>query len=198
MLSAWLRLPAKLYDRVRMAQHLIEAQPLLSPPEWEKHEYIRRWAAATGCRIFIETGTYRGDTTLAVADAFDRALTIEADEGLHRLALERFRGLPNVTALHGDSGDVLARVIAEVSQPALFFLDAHTFHSTPVLRELEAIFAHPVKRHVVLVDDARYFIGRRTFPSVRQLAAFVRRKSDYSFRMARDMIFIYPEIKVLV
>lgn len=49
------------------------------PPEWVKHEYIRRWANHTGYRVFVETGTYLATTTREVASAFATVHTIEYD-----------------------------------------------------------------------------------------------------------------------
>jgi len=65
--------------------------------------------------------------------------------------------------------------------------------NTPILRELSAIAAHPVKRHVILIDDARLFIGRDDYPSLESLReAAVRLFPSACFEVADDIIRIYP------
>jgi hypothetical protein len=67
-----------------------------------------------------------------------------------------------VSCIHGESGVELPRVLAHVQEPVLFWLDAHPSGGQtadagfdPILHELDAIYRHPVKRHVILIDDAR-------------------------------------------
>src|SRR5216683_2110769 len=42
----------------------LEAQPMSVLSESEKRDHIRYWQCVTGHQIFIETGTYLGETTL--------------------------------------------------------------------------------------------------------------------------------------
>jgi hypothetical protein len=123
---------------------------------------LRRYARGYPPRVFIETGTHTGDTTAALAPMFQRCVTIELSEQLHAAAARRFSAMPSVSCLQGDSGRVISDVLRALEEPALFWLDAH--HSgdatadagyDPIFEELKAIFAHRVRTHVVLVDDAR-------------------------------------------
>ena len=59
----------------------------------------------TGYKLFVETGTFLGETTLAMSGIFDRCWTVEIDKSLYEQALRRFDGHKNITALHGDSAD---------------------------------------------------------------------------------------------
>src|SRR5678815_4692666 len=72
------------------ARYLIQAQPysLLSGPE--KRAEIKKWQAITGYKLFVETGTFLGDTTLAMSDVFDHCWTVEIDPALHAQARARF------------------------------------------------------------------------------------------------------------
>jgi hypothetical protein len=119
-----------------------------------------RWHARHyGLRLFVETGTCFGDTTAAVAELFDRCWTVELSEELHRRACEKFKGT-NVECLQGDSGVLLPQIVAGLSQPALFWLDAHATGGPatadagydPTSAELDAIFGSSLP-HVVLIDD---------------------------------------------
>jgi hypothetical protein len=171
--------------------------PPLDQFKWAVLLAFQRWS---GARVLIETGTYKGDTTESLRTYFDRVETIEADANLFQAAQWRFASAPNVRVHHGDSGAVLPRILAELSERAVFWLDAHwcgghtfgEYLSAAVMPELEAIFAHPVKDHVVLIDDARYFCGHYGYPSINQLRRWVmERRPEFTFDIALDSIRIY-------
>ena len=122
---------------------------------------LRRHARVFGPRLFVETGTCRGDTTVAVADLFERCYTIELSPEFCAEARKRLAPFAHVTCIEGESSVELPKVLQKIAEPALFWLDAHPTGShaadagfDPLFRELDAIYAHPVKRHVILVDDA--------------------------------------------
>lgn len=134
----------------------------LPSPPFVKVIALRRYARHFGLQVFIETGTAAGETTAGVADLFQRCTTIELSEHLHARAASRFARLPHVLCLRGDSGIVLEQVLAQLGEPALFWLDAHASGGDtadagydPIFKELAAIYAHPVEGHVILIDDAR-------------------------------------------
>ena len=106
-------------------RYLVQAQPysLLSGPE--KRAVIRQWQEMTGHRLFVETGTFLGDTALAMADVFDRCWTVEIDPALYEQAAAKLRDRPNVTALRGDSGTQKRDIVAALDAPAIFRLDGH-------------------------------------------------------------------------
>jgi hypothetical protein len=124
---------------------------------------IRWYARHYKPRFFIETGTFMGDTTAAVADLFEQCFTIELSDQLFQRASERFSKTGNVRCLQGDSGRVISDLIRSgLSGPALFWLDAHASGGVtadagydPIFAELEAIFAAASTEHVILIDDAR-------------------------------------------
>lgn len=140
-----------------------EPRPLCVPPTpLVKIAAIRRYARDYGLRAFVETGTFNGDTTAAVANIFAECFTIELSPTLHMRALERFAPTPNVRCLQGDSVAVLPDVIEQIKMPTLFWLDAHFSGGVtanaghdPLLDELAAIYARGGGRDVVLIDDAR-------------------------------------------
>ena len=113
---------------------------------------------------FVETGTYRGDTAAWASGHFARVTTIEMSPAYHAATQTRFRAQTGVRTVCGASGTVLGEVVAALSQPALFWLDAHWSGldtagqdaECPVLEEIAHINASPLA-HAVLVDDARLF-----------------------------------------
>lgn len=127
-------------------------------------------------KIFVETGTRHGDMIEMVGSHFEKTYSIELDPELYRKARERFDGRGDVTLIEGDSGEAISTVLAEIHEPALFWLDAHGNtvpvdgpNPAPIKKELEAIFAHPVTGHVILIDDARHF-DTRGISIIRRLA----------------------------
>ena len=113
---------------------------------------------------FVETGTYRGETTAWAADHFPRVTTIELSSQFHAAAVERFRTQPHVRVLNGNSVAVLREIVPGLAGAAIFWLDAHWSGLDTAGREAEcplldeiAVINAVSRQHVVLVDDARLF-----------------------------------------
>jgi hypothetical protein len=137
-------------------------------------------------KVAVETGTYFGAGALQLASLCDRVWSIERDGELAEFAQETYAHVGNLTIVQGDSAECMERVLLEVDEPTLFFLDAHWFRLSPradvalspqcrVLEELEAIRSccRHIERSVVMVDDALMFLGalprpfvRKDFPSI--------------------------------
>lgn len=183
------------------ARYLIQAQPhsLLTGPE--KRAELKQWQAMTGYQLFVETGTFLGETTLAMSGIFERCWTVEIDKALYEQALHRFEGRANITALHGDSESLIVKILSEIDAPAVFWLDGHYSRAntgrgaidTPIVNELTRIFEHPIKTHVILIDDARQFLGINGYPTIKALHRFVRDHSPYRLRVSNDIIKLYNE-----
>jgi hypothetical protein len=143
-------------------------------PSLLKQRVVLAHAREFGLRTFVETGTYWGAMVDACKHAFTRIYSIELQRDFYLRARRKFARYPHVKVLHGDSAAVLPGVLAEVSEGALFWLDAHYSAGltargpadTPALQELELIWAHPVKGHLILVDDARLFAGTGGWPAL--------------------------------
>ncbi len=110
---------------------------------------------------FVETGTFGGDAIqLALNAGFTKVRSIEFDANLCQNAQRRFSNNPNVRIDHGDSSIDLWRLIQDLDEPATFWLDAHVCpprtdggKNCPLLEELEQIKRHPIKTHIILIDD---------------------------------------------
>nr|VFK56979.1 MAG: methyltransferase, FkbM family [Candidatus Kentron sp. TUN]VFK64723.1 MAG: methyltransferase, FkbM family [Candidatus Kentron sp. TUN] len=166
---------------------------------------ITRICDGFGPRAFIETGTFRGETAIWAASRFDRVWTVELSEQHYeknRLYLDR---VPNITALRGDSRQVLARLAGEVREAAVFWLDAHYCGSPtadvddqcPLLGELEAIAARPYG-DFVLIDDARLFLSREgassRWPSIFDIGKQLEKFADPKYvAIIDDVIVAVPE-----
>ena len=137
--------------------------------EDDKRNILIDYARRFGPKTFIETGTYKGDTVKAMlqADCFDIIHTIDIYADRVDKAERRFASFPQVYCWQGDSAIVLPELLADLVEPALFWLDAHHsgkqiarkegLISTPIVAELTSILKHDCAAdHVILIDDYRY------------------------------------------
>lgn len=171
------------------------------PPDPIKHRILRHYARKYRLTIFVETGTYFGNTIEAVRAHFDRVYSIELSAELHGAAVTRFRDAKSILLIQGDSSVELGKLMSEIDLPALFWLDGHFSagvtargdSDTPILRELEHIFDATPLDHVIIIDDARYFGRDPEYPSVDDIKTFVaERRPNYRVTVADDAIRITP------
>lgn len=171
------------------------------PPAPVKQQIVREYGAEFGLTTLVETGTFLGDMIAACRGQFTRIFSIELDPELYRRASRRFRRCTDVTLLHGDSGTKLQEALSQVQEPCLFWLDAHYSAgitaradvNTPVVEELQTIFAHHVRDHVILIDDAVLFVGRNDYPTLETVRETVERaRPGWSLEVRHDVIRIHP------
>lgn len=149
---------------------------------------------------FIETGTYLGETLGYVANLGVHCASIELSQGLYEAASRRFSRQTNVRLVQGDSGQKLPELLRETTTPVLFWLDGHYSSGvtasagihTPISTELQAILNHPIKQHVILIDDARLFDGTNAYPHLDQLLQVIRENGRYSVEVSTDIIRLTP------
>lgn len=162
--------------------------------------YLKRYQY----KYFVETGTFLGDTTDSIARVGShfgmQAITIELADQLYANAVRRFADRPNIRCLHGDSGALMPQVVAGLDAPAIFWLDGHYSggmtacgdSETPVMQELDTIFASPIKNHLILIDDVRLF-GTGGYPAVAEVEALVRQRLPASrVVVSNDILRIEP------
>lgn len=170
-------------------------------PQACKRVLIQDVATRFATRVLIETGTNFGHTVSSAIGCFDTIYSIELNEALWQTAAKRFARHRHVQLRHGDSARELAGILAELSEPALFWLDAHYSGAgtargaldSPIMLELSAIAQHTVRDHVLLIDDARMFDGSDGYPTIagcRESAAAWWPTHD--FDVQDDVIRIVP------
>ena len=213
----WLRTPvyarnlARFYLRLAISRVIYShpaiwraaGRPVPAPPQI-KRGIVRGYAVKHGLPVFVETGTWHGDTTAALAPVMTRLYSIELSEPLYLAAKERFKDDARVTLLHGDSGQILPQLVRELSEPCLFWLDGHFSGGdtvrgateTPIESELQTVLERAaqdpqgVGRSVILIDDARDF-GRGDYPPIAKLRATVKaRFPNAEFSVETDIIRI--------
>ncbi len=159
-----------------------------------------------GLRYFVETGTWKGTTTLWAAQHFEKVWTIEADKGYYERAIGCLSGVGNIIMVLGDSSSQLAQILRGIDEPALLWLDAHWCRASeherhagytqcPLLAELLAVKLRGIK-HIVMIDDARLFLNPPPPPcdpvSWPNLDEVTGALPNYQFRIERDIIMAEP------
>ena len=159
--------------------------------------------------VFVETGTFNGQTIDTVLPFFDEIYTCEASKDLHREAVKKFSGANKVRSLLGDSGRILKDLSPRLrDRSVLFWLDAHWcmdeetagVHSQcPLLQELDAIEELNASS-VIAIDDARLFLCAPPIPyEVEQWPSFdaVLRKlyslsREHEIMVVNDTLIFHP------
>lgn len=127
------------------------------------------------CDYFLETGYYMGSgVDRAIQAGFEKIFSIEissihVENGKKRH--ESYIALGQVNIIKDDSRNLYETIKNYPTKRFLFFLDAHADQSfiheksisCPVLEELEAIKKHPIKNHVILIDDMRLFRSQQAW-----------------------------------
>lgn len=121
---------------------------------------------------FVETGTYKAETTLMAAEKFKHVYTTEIVPALHNesKAKASSKGVKNVSFLLGDSVELLKEIVPKVLDGAVFFLDAHQSgcdtsnngkNHVPLFQELDVILSsydgRTVGPSIFIIDDLRLF-----------------------------------------
>ena len=157
--------------------------------------------------IWIETGTYYGETTKLLSKISKKTISIEADKELFETSKKKLKNLKNVELFHGKSEDLLDKLISENLdfKNICIYLDAHlcqdhlknikTFGSedtaTPILQELEIIkkYYGKFEKFNVLIDDIRLFYGNfQNYPDKNILVDWCK-ENNFSWEIEHD-IFI--------
>jgi FkbM family methyltransferase len=173
--------------------------------------FLTQLAEVFGLQVFIETGTFMGNTTAIAGGVFSEVHTIELSAELAAKARARFAEQPRIRVHQGDSAELLSKILARLTTPALFWLDGHYSEgitargrsNTPILDEIAAIARSGRKDAVILVDDLRLFERRplsvgaasslHGYPTVNELHAAVRAiDPDYQFFVFGDVALAFP------
>ena len=163
--------------------------------------------------FFVETGTFKGETTLWAATHFDHVHTIELSPALFERNTQTFSRVSNITPHLGDSRSKLPVVLDTMGeQPGLFWLDGHWSSGVtagaedecPLLDEL-ALLAHR-SEDLILIDDARFFLGAppaphdpACWPTLADIVHALPRQGGESFvQIIDDVIFVVPRKLALI
>jgi hypothetical protein len=129
---------------------------------------IRQLRAEYHLPNFVETGTGGGDTTELAAIMFDAVWSCDIENTNARTTQERLREYTNIKLSVEPSEEFLQRIKPELTEPTLYWLDAHWCGSKikpkkecPLLEELKAIgtFFLSEKPSVIIIDDVNLMLN---------------------------------------
>lgn len=185
---------------VRTVQNWFERHRVPPLLPFEKRELLLKLAKAHGVPAFIETGTYLGETAAFMAPHFSRIATFELSAEFAANARKNLAMHKHIEVIEGDSGETLPAFLPTLKTPALFWLDAHYSGGksargaldSPIGQEVFAVLNHPIKTHVIVVDDARDFLGLSGYPTIGHMRKLVEKSGTHMLRIHNDLLVIAP------
>jgi hypothetical protein len=172
-----------------------------NPHSYSKVRQIRALASRTNSRVFIEAGTFLGNTAMRCSGNFETVVTIELDSNLFKQAQAYLSRRRNVLCLEGDALKLLPSVLGKAEvRDALVFLDGHfsggvTAHgelAEPACEEILVLARHRDKINAVIVDDFRCFGRDKGYPKMSQLLETVEdcfgREFDYTVHLDQLLV----------
>ncbi len=177
---------------------ILRGKPVRSP-HLLKQKTVREYGERYALRSLVETGTYYGEMVAAMKRNFDRIISIEFVPELAERAQRKFDSMPQIKILCGDSRTLIPELVASLSEPTLFWLDAGYYgwigkqgEQDRLSVEIRSILNHPLE-HIVLLDDARGLTGRDGVPSVAEVKAYVETTFPHrSVEVKYDILRITP------
>jgi hypothetical protein len=105
--------------------------------------------------LFIETGTYLGNTTEFIAKNFPniKIVTIEINETNYNNSFKKLCNYTNINCIKGDSSKILKEIDINHCLNKLYYLDAHWYDHNPVRDELKYIFENSKGNEIIIIDD---------------------------------------------
>jgi len=180
--------------------------------DWSiRGQFLREIAERSGYNVFIETGTFEGETAFCASKYFRSVHTIELSHQYYSKAHSRFAYSKSIHVYHGSSVSVLKNILPNINGKIVFWLDAHYSGggtakdgalNTPILQELEAIKDCGVKDSIILIDDIRLFDevsnlstnqSIHGYPSFKKLCEVILNiNPDYNFYFFSDLAIAVP------
>jgi hypothetical protein len=106
-------------------------------------------------KLFIETGTYLGNTTEFIASNYPdmKILTIEINDKYYNISSNKLSKYSNINCINGDSSKMLNDIDIDHSLIKLYYLDAHWYNHNPIRDELKSIFKNSKDNEIIIIDD---------------------------------------------
>jgi hypothetical protein len=155
---------------------------------------------------FVETGTWKGETSVWASTIFKNVYTIEAYKPIYDKTISKHGKISNIAFYYGNSKTILTEIIAKLTEPSIFWLDAHfsgedTFGNNekcPLMTEI-AIINSSKYENIILIDDFRMFQSPQTindgieeWPNIIDLFNELNKIPNRYIIILEDIIFCVP------
>jgi hypothetical protein len=124
----------------------LQSRTIIDP---QLHRFIRKLRDDFRLQNFVETGTYEGETALAMSLLFDHVFTCDVKDWPRPVD---FYFADHLVYETKSSPDFLRAHLSEIRSRSLFFLDAHWGPYWPLRDELQIIYSQ-CEKPVVVIDD---------------------------------------------
>lgn len=163
--------------------------------------------------MFVETGTYLGDTTKVAAALFAHVHSVEVSNDLYEWTTQQLQSYSNIQLYRDHSVFFLDRLCSTYQAEAgtmLFWLDAHysggitTLYQdvlTPIVDELEVLARHNMRDAVIMIDDIRCFgslyqeqtiAAHPGYPSIQKVCTVLKTiNPNYTCALYGDTLIAY-------
>jgi len=157
---------------------------------------------------FVETGTYQAETLIDMYNYFNKLYTIEASEGYYNrfITEDVISRHPKACFIKGKSQDELPKILANVTEPCLFYLDSHYMEDVsfgkgekqPLLDELNIICNSDIQ-HAIIIDDVSFIVkpcclGQiEEWPSIDEIVEVANQKHKYYVSILHDCMYLVPK-----
>jgi hypothetical protein len=187
-------------NRAKLREWSRAGKPLPAP-DLLKYDVLRAYAQRYKLLTLVETGTFYGNAIFTLRGDFKEIHSIELAPGLYELNRRELGHLRHIHLHHGDSAVILPQLLPKLTSPTLFWLDGHFCSGpsargsvdTPISAELEFLLEREPAGHVILIDDARFFVGADGYPTISALRSEIaRRRPTATFEVDLDIIRIAP------
>ena len=164
-----------------------------------KRAILKTTAERFRANVFVETGTFLGDTPWFFRNHFSQIFTIEVQPDYASLAANRFSRFNNINVIEGDSAIRLIDIVVQIQDRALYWLDGHYSSGTtgsgknecPIWTELDTIFDHSKAPFYIMIDDARCFGEDPAYPTIEDLRSYLANKApEYKIKIENDAIHL--------
>ena len=135
--------------------------------EFEEFKKMLSHPAYNHIQNFVETGFYKGDTSMVASSIFKNVYSVEICEQLYNQFNSSLheKQIKNVKTYLGDSLEKLSEIVDNVQdEDCVFYIDAHISGGdsgwngkdrVPVFEELDIILSTSSLRNVFIINDVR-------------------------------------------
>lgn len=155
--------------------------------------------------IFVETGTFLGETTLQASSIFEDVYSVELSPTLYQNCANLFKSTNNIHLHEGDSALFLEKILPSLKGITVFWLDAHFSNGptaygakeTPIIEELIAIKNSQIRNGIIMIDDMRYFFKNNLYsdwPSFTKTCELILDiNPHYKIALFGDVLIAFPQ-----